>query len=60
MCDVFHGFPEWLQKDIEDSFEYKAAVEEGNGSDVVKSEVAEESTSESLADLADEESDLPF
>tara|TARA_R110001583_G_scaffold145134_1_gene297167 strand:- start:64 stop:744 length:681 start_codon:yes stop_codon:yes gene_type:complete len=62
MCDVFADFPEWLQKDIEDSFEHKAAVDEGNASGVTQTEAVLEDSGESLADLAsdDDEDELPF
>ena len=62
MCDVFDGFPEWLQKDIEDSFEHKAALDEGNASGVTQTEAVLEDSNESLADLAsdDDEDKLPF
>ena len=62
MCDVFHGFPEWLQKDIEDSFEHKAATDQGASTGVTQAEEVQEDSSESLADLAndDDENDLPF
>jgi hypothetical protein len=52
MCDVFEGLPSFVQVDIENSFEYKAAVEDGLN--------AEPTTSEpGLADLAKPDDDEP-
>ena len=57
MCDVFEEFTPWMQADIEESYEYRAAVEKGD-----RMPAAEE-PSESLADLATDtgtEEDIPF
>jgi len=56
MCDVFEDIPAYLQKKVEGSYEYRAAVEKGENTP------AEEPT-ESLADLAssnDDDDKLPF
>ena len=61
MCDIFDTLPEWQQKDIEDSFELKAAKKDSNAS-VEEAEVVEEE-SKGLADFqADAEGDdsIPF
>jgi|TARA_R110000772_G_scaffold23579_2_gene63034 hypothetical protein len=57
MCDVFASLTPWMQADIEESYEYRAAVEKGD-----RIPAAEE-PSESLADLATDtgtEEDIPF
>ena len=62
MCDVFESLPEWQQKDIEDSFEYKAANEGNNESkEVEEAEVVEEE-SKGLADFKsdDDKDSIPF
>ena len=61
MCDVFESLVSWQQKDIEDSFEFKAAQGESNSS-AEEAEVVEEE-SKGLADFqADAEGDdsIPF
>jgi hypothetical protein len=61
MCDIFDTLPEWQQKDIEDSFELKAAKKDSNAS-AEEAEVVEEEP-KGLADFqADAEGDdsIPF
>tara|TARA_X000001388_G_scaffold49229_1_gene35362 strand:- start:772 stop:1467 length:696 start_codon:yes stop_codon:yes gene_type:complete len=67
MCDVFADFPPWLQEDIEDSFEYKAAVKKGEDAGIVRekgpeaqelSEKVDEMIAQNKNPLTDE--DIPF
>jgi len=60
MCDVFDEIPAYLQKKVEESYEYRAAVEKGDAAPVATEEVEE--TTESLADLASNNDDdkIPF
>mgnify|MGYP003115025585 CR=1 FL=1 len=61
MCDIFDTLPEWQQRDIEDSFEYKAANKDDNAT-VEEAEVVEEE-SNGLAGFQAEEDDndtVPF
>ena len=61
MCDIFDTLPEWQQRDIEDSFEYKAANKNDNAT-VEEAEVVEEE-SNGLAGFQAEEDDndtVPF
>ena len=61
MCDIFDTLPEWQQRDIEDSFEYKAANKDNNAT-VEEAEVVEEE-SNGLAGFQAEEDDndtVPF
>ena len=59
MCDVFDEVPAYLQKKVEESYEYRAAVEKGARASTVEVEAP----AESLADLAsssDDDDKLPF
>jgi hypothetical protein len=59
MCDVFEDIPAYLQKKVEESYEYRAAVEKGARASTVEVEAP----AESLADLAsssDDDDKLPF
>ena len=59
MCDVFDDVPAYLQKKVEESYEYRAAVEKGARASTVEVEAP----AESLADLAsssDDDDKLPF
>ena len=60
MCDIFDTLPEWQQKDIEDSFELKAAKKDSNAS--VEEAVVVEEESNGLADFQaeDDNDSVPF
>ena len=56
MCDVFESLPTWHQEEIQKSFEYEAAVEQGADKPVAQSNGG-------LADLAKDDKkhpDIPF
>ena len=62
MCDIFEILPVWQQEDIQDSFEYLAAVEEG---DKPKQAAAPSVATDNLKTLSEEgegiiDDEIPF